>query len=376
MNEKVKFAIITGITIIVIILEITFRDELLEYSNKLTTHIVKHSTEVKDVIVNIITKLGTFPGFIPITFILILFFPMTISTTFLFTFSIGSYINNLLKIIYSEPRPFWIHPELLKNCSSGYGNPSGHSLESTLVYLSIWNILERRNFFLKNKILKYFFLFFILWLIITIMLTRLYLAAHSLNQVILGMALGFYIYYTVYVYFDLPNISVEKYFSFFDNKITVLKVSTFFLTLMIILIISFYARNPDTSLYDIVLDNICPELNDNNRFSSESLHKGFLMFISFGTYYGIAYCLNRMDNIIDLKTLNEWNTKLNIKEVCILAMFTIPGCLYFLISTSNSLYLVLFIKVIIPVLAIMFGVFGPGMKIILMQRQKPNLLNI
>lgn len=96
------------------------------------------------------------------------------------------YLITLLKSFYSDPRPFWSTSDvksLANYCPSQFGNPSGHSWFATVISF----ILVFKYFPSLNRPLS---LIIIGLLVILVPLSRLYLGAHSLNQVILGVCLG------------------------------------------------------------------------------------------------------------------------------------------------------------------------------------------
>lgn len=99
---------------------------------------------------------------------------------------INTYLAGILKAGDCDPRPFWTNSEI-KNigfyCPVEYGNPSGHSWFSTV--LGFGFILDfygvGKNY--KNLIVA-------LGLIIFVPMSRMYLGAHSLNQILEGLLLG------------------------------------------------------------------------------------------------------------------------------------------------------------------------------------------
>jgi membrane-associated phospholipid phosphatase len=49
------------------------------------------------------------------------------------------FVMNVFKLSYHDPRPFWVDPEITGyECSTQYGNPSGHSLNSMGIAFTIW----------------------------------------------------------------------------------------------------------------------------------------------------------------------------------------------------------------------------------------------
>lgn len=50
------------------------------------------------------------------------------------------YLSYMLKMILSEPRPFWINLDIksFENCSADFGNPSGRCMITSFVILSLY----------------------------------------------------------------------------------------------------------------------------------------------------------------------------------------------------------------------------------------------
>lgn len=60
----------------------------------------------------------------------------------IFVHAAATTINKNLKIIYRNPRPYMVSPELTAfGCSKSFGNPSGHSSLSACLYTSIFLIM-------------------------------------------------------------------------------------------------------------------------------------------------------------------------------------------------------------------------------------------
>jgi membrane-associated phospholipid phosphatase len=116
-------------------------------------------------------------------------------------------INAWMKIVYQEPRPFWIPtseyesfgatvPEQGKviaiGCSTEYGNPSAHSMVGATIFLMFYLDLEdipyKGRFSLRR--LSVFIAFSIISL--TVAYSRVLCGVHSIDQVIFGYTLGLY----------------------------------------------------------------------------------------------------------------------------------------------------------------------------------------
>jgi len=96
------------------------------------------------------------------------------------------YLITLLKSYFSDPRPFWtdsVIQSLSPYCPGEFGNPSGHSWFSAVASFVI--LFEYAPHF--SKLLG---LTFVGLIIILVPISRMYLGAHSLNQVVMGVLMG------------------------------------------------------------------------------------------------------------------------------------------------------------------------------------------
>lgn len=96
------------------------------------------------------------------------------------------FVMNMTKLWYHEPRPFWEDARISAfDCSTQFGNPSGHSLFSMGVAINIWLDLFVSG---TNKSLaalpvwaKTIALFIAISFSFTIGYSRIFLGAHSWN---------------------------------------------------------------------------------------------------------------------------------------------------------------------------------------------------
>ncbi len=107
-----------------------------------------------------------------------------------------SVINNTLKELFNAPRPFTEYPDRVDNLrpstSSGNSFPSGHTqLFSTFLYGAA--------FYLKNK----WFYIVVSISVLLMMMSRIYLGVHYLEDVIVAALLGLTLGYVFYYFFDL-----------------------------------------------------------------------------------------------------------------------------------------------------------------------------
>lgn len=86
---------------------------------------------------------------------------------------------SLLKSFNHEARPFFVADLTPTKCWIEYGNPSGHSVTSTALYLSMWNLLCRRykpsTYWRVNSLLMTILVIFL------IAVSRLYNGVHTYN---------------------------------------------------------------------------------------------------------------------------------------------------------------------------------------------------
>lgn len=99
---------------------------------------------------------------------------------------IGLYFMVLLKQTFQEPRPFWYSPtiDILEwFCPTDFGNPSGHSFAFFAIYEPLISDFWGTG---KNRILIW------IWFVVGILMviSRMYLGAHSLDQVVYGSVIG------------------------------------------------------------------------------------------------------------------------------------------------------------------------------------------
>lgn len=92
-------------------------------------------------------------------------------------------INNLIKVIIARPRP-----EINKLVTeTGYSFPSGHSITSMVFYGYLVYLTYK---YINNKKIKIPLIIFLILLIPTIGLSRIYLGVHYASDVLCGFLLG------------------------------------------------------------------------------------------------------------------------------------------------------------------------------------------
>jgi len=100
-----------------------------------------------------------------------------------YIFLLSALINNMLKTLFRQPRPFWLEPEIQRGEAEGYGIPSGHVQNVTAVYLLLAALLRRGWVWIL-----------VLVYILLMGLSRLYLGVHFLQDIAVGFAVGLLIF--------------------------------------------------------------------------------------------------------------------------------------------------------------------------------------
>lgn len=151
----------------------------------------------------------------------------------------------LIKAYQCDPRPIWTKNEVRNigfYCPIEYGNPSGHSWFSVVLGFGV--LMEYRGAGKHNRNIMISIL-----LIILVPMSRMYLGAHSLNQVLEGLIFG--MFFCLLFNLGLKNL-IHKFLAEFNhNK----KVKGFIIALHILSLIPFI-KHMDEELPENWLANI------------------------------------------------------------------------------------------------------------------------
>jgi membrane-associated phospholipid phosphatase len=394
-EKKLKILKLCGIIVYIIaivIAESFYRNPLFNYSLEFQQDFQENSPPSAKYFFLVLTEFGTMPALLPITIFFILFTPLNLAFLLVSLMGFCSYTNNLLKLIYSNPRPFWINEKIKIDCNTSYGNPSGHSLDSVAIYLGLWHIIVYKINWFKNKvILQILLLVAFIGLIITIILSRLYLGVHSINQVIYGSSLGLVMYYIFFHFFKLQDWDEKDFFNFFKEKKYILAVSVCYLCLFLLALFVFLFKNYDEYNKPHIekLNKLCDEKSEVNLFQNDGFKGSLIIFITFGTYYGLVFITHwaekqqqnypnqtisvtpqnslyyenqqNSQHIFYYEKLMNWykgNFCSQIKRLLICISCGIPLLLYVLIPSNSHLAIVYIFKNIIPLGIGIFFIFS------------------
>ena len=102
-------------------------------------------------------------------------------------------VLSIAKSFMHEARPFFVADITPTKCWLEYGNPSGHSITSMSLYLTIWDLVCRR--FQADKRARMISLSVTLFTCFMIAFSRIYHGVHTYNQILLGWILGVALYF-------------------------------------------------------------------------------------------------------------------------------------------------------------------------------------
>ena len=132
-----------------------------------------------------------------------------------------NFLNGILKLFFLDPRPFWEEFQLIPCiCATNYGTPSTASFLITIMFLSLRRLILKRLKIYSLQFKKYFktldfYLSMICGAVIVIIsFSRYAQKAHTINQLLYGLVLGYSLYYINFeiIKFDLNNLDKIRYF--------------------------------------------------------------------------------------------------------------------------------------------------------------------
>lgn len=131
-------------------------------------------------------------------------------------------LNNVLKGIFNMPRPFQEYPNQVENLrdysATGSAFPSGHVQGSSSLFFAIYLFLKRR-----------WLLVLAITMTILMMLSRMYLGVHYIQDVIIGGIIGFLIAWVNMIFFKKYSDNQEKLHRYYSILVLVFLPGLFFL---------------------------------------------------------------------------------------------------------------------------------------------------
>ena len=416
-NKYINISILLFL-ILSFVSEFIYRDSLFSYSLELEETLQNITPNGIILYFKIITKLGGeyFMAF-PLGFVLC-FFSLIKSSIYISGFLFVLQFHSMMKIWYGNTRPFWIKGKLYKEiCDGGFGNPSGHSITTTYIYLTLFIYLKESKFLGKNLCVQIIiFIIFLFWILL-IIFSRIILGLHSLNQIIYGSTLGIIVFLFITQVFKLHQMPILYYKKFFKEKIYIIITFSLLLFLSIFTVINkfIFNKNFEIEKYNNILNEKCgEEYPEYRRFNNDGVFGSFVIFALMGMYLGQIlfwylidkrfkknnilqksnishelilndieseeeceeedyYNNNNIENINNNKKIDEiinnWNrnrvllfgsVKNVFKIIFIICLCISPLLLFILISKNSNLFFIFFFKLGIPFFTILFMLYSYG----------------
>ena len=376
-NILIKFIILLLFVIASVVGELFYRQPLFDESIDFELKWRQNAWGFTKTSYNIITNLGGEYGLILYLIIIYFFFPLTKSFCFMIGVIACTYLDNIMKLWYHDPRPFWEESKLHSNCDGGFGNPSGHSFISTFTYLGVYKLLSQTKIVSKNIWVEMTLFVFCVLMIIGIVLSRVILGMHSLDQVFYGCSLGLAVYFLLFHILYMQNMKVETFTKLFTSVQNLIIITAIFFISLLSLLLSYLLIDftAVTDKYKESLSTSCPQYFDDKqyrRFQNDGFFGGLTLFCLMGAYYGQYFLWYKMhsqygenrDELINKWVYNRegvYKSGINIfKVIGILIVCALPMAIYFLISSTNLAVIFIF-KVSLPFFVTLFLLYGPGL---------------
>ena len=379
-NENKKLYLFIKIIILIIYVaiivstEITYRKKLFEKSIEYQEDI-REKHEKKSAFYScwkFFSTLGTLYVCLGIYFIIFIFFPLNYSFCAIQSLNLSNYITNLLKIIYRNARPYWKSDILDIVCNSGYGNPSGHSLVCLSFFLTISHIFTNFNFFkttVKGKILRIVIFCFFILLAALVIISRVLVAAHSINQVIYGSLLGISIYFIPVHIFSYHTYSSEKFIEHMHNIKYFIIYIIVYVCLIILLIIIYFSISDDEDLEHLIYNKVFNGKKCDVKYKYQLLkNDGFTQALAITSMIGahlglflLIYILKKLKYSFEyLNEFNQSSAKRWFIRLPILIISAIFIILYFVIPKKSSLAIIIIFKFALSFFLTSFGLYLVG----------------
>ena len=367
LSFRTKAQILIAYVSLCIIAEIFYRHPLFTKSLSIEQHMYNTASPLFISFLKLITKLGTQVTMLPIFIIFLIFIPLNKTYTYLCILVYANYIDNILKLIYGSPRPFWIDPSIFRICDGGFGNPSGHSFTSMSIYLSIWHIITDHKYFNSTtlgKLSKVLLFFCFIGLTILIMVSRLYLSVHSINQVLHGALLGIALYVFYFHVLELHKSSPELFKQHIYSKRNIIIHTAVYVTCIVGVVVVYLCKHNNKIDYVDTIERLCPLLLPYRKFNNDGLFIALTLMFGMGAYYGLVflyYKLNKQfinkDNVV-IKWNEVSDKKKKVYLVCAVWPFLVFMILFKVVQKDGSVFTFFVFGVGLPYFVTGFLLFG------------------
>ena len=305
-------------------------------------------------------------------FVIFIFFPLNSSFLVLQSLNFADYLTNLFKIIYRNPRPYWKSDRLDIVCNSGYGNPSGHSVIGLSFYLVLSHVITNFDFFRKKRkgqILRVIIFVFFSILIFLIIISRFFLSAHSINQIIYGTLLGIGIYFLEIHIISYHTYSSKDFIKHIINKNVIFIYFIIYALLLGLLLVAYFCFDDNKILENFIFENIFNGERCHTKRKYQVLKTtGFTQALGItsliGAHLGIIlliYVLKKFKYKIDnINKFNRTSIKKWFIRLPILILSGIFVIFYFAVPKSSPLSIIVIFKFALPFFLTAFSLYFFG----------------
>lgn len=269
---------------------------------------------------------------------------------------------NVLKLCYHDPRPS-VSFDRVKGfkCEPDYGCPSGHALVTTAGLILPPYVVSRDFYRLKN--LKHFLIFvLVVLLIFFVILSRVVLGMHSINQIILGVCYGL-AFTILFINFGLPKLesylvklSLQRESRGRQLGLITIVLAIYLCVCMIIYEIDLeHYQQSDAYIVKVWLQCDFPQSALGKHYYKYLMNKCFIscgyIGISFGFLYGVLFSqrfTSRNRYQLGFSTMTPWRFLLRTLVQMTSGIFILIAVLVFNFVKSNIVYARFFLQTDLP----------------------------
>jgi membrane-associated phospholipid phosphatase len=393
--QLIKIIFISVFTIVTIGVEFAYRRPLFDHSVAIAKSVQK-TFGFSIGFFEVYTWIGVIDYYFYIPLVLLLC-PISYSYTFFIACVLATHFCNYTKMIYGEGRPYLKNEAysskgdneiLIGGPEKGYGNPSGHSFQCTIIFLGLSQMLI--DYFKLNKVKSSILYIISAIIIVLVNFSRVLLGVHSVNQVIFGDCLGFILFFIIYIIFQ-PHLKEPKQFYeiFLKAKFHIINTICLvisFIYLVVGTVICEQQREKDP-YYEELKKRLkeLPKYNELKILTPNSVSKCLNIMAYAGANLGMLILAYFTRKRLDSKyvELNDYNRNTEKPYlICLLIRILCLGISYlpFLVvklspGISNAYIYYIFFNAI-PMFFLGFLIFGPNIILILILKFANKDINI
>ena len=300
----------------------------------------------------------------------------------LLSYALCTFFKNL----HNQLRPCWFDKQIpVIGMEDDFGNPSGHATNcgavagaALLLYVMdnedfFLTLYERREDEKRRSSVLYSFpakVVITVLLILSYLLvvySRVYLGAHSLNQVLYGMILGTYCDFVIFYLFRADLIEFYKYLFAKKQKVLIKMYSMLLLAIALLVlaadtILYVSLRLTGTELDEETVQHVkthIPTANKDMPVNAGLRNAGFGLGL-IGAHLGVIFSLRYID-INPTRITVEFPLWKRIVRllICLVVVAPLPLVLFILVPSFPPLYFFWF-KTVIPSFALLFLYYAYG----------------